>query len=105
MARFPRIVVPGVPHRVTQRGAQRMQVFISEDDYRAYRGLLAQRARKHHLDMWTYCIMPLQAHLIVVPSTPHGRAGLARTAIDWPNSTARAQVLGEPDPLVNCGGA
>ena len=30
------------------------------------------------------------------------RAGLARTAIEWPHSSARAQVLGEPDLLVNC---
>ena len=29
------------------------------------------------------------------------RAGLAEAAIDWPHSSARAQILGEADPLVN----
>ena len=30
------------------------------------------------------------------------RAGLADTAAGWPYSSAKAQVLGEPDLLVNC---
>ena len=154
MARFPRVVVPGVPHHVTQRGARRMRVFFTRDDYRSYLGLLAQRARRHDLQVWTYCLMPNHVHLIAVPSTERGlarplgeahqryallvnkrqgwtghlwqerfasfpmdephlmaairyvllnpvRAGLARTAIDWPHSSARAHVLGEPDPLVD----
>jgi len=30
------------------------------------------------------------------------RAGLAEAAVGWPYSSARAQVLGEADPLVSC---
>ena len=30
------------------------------------------------------------------------RAGLAQTATDWPHSSARAHVFGEPDAIVNC---
>ena len=75
MARFPRIVVPGVPHHVTQRGARRMQVFFSEDDYRSYVSILARLAQRHELDVWAYCLMPNHVHLIVVPST---KAGLAK---------------------------
>ena len=30
------------------------------------------------------------------------RAGLVRTATDWLHSSARAQILGEADALVNC---
>ncbi len=33
MARMPRLVVPGYPHHVTQRGARRMKTFLTEDDY------------------------------------------------------------------------
>ena len=51
MARFPRIVVPGVPHHVTQRGARRMRVFFSPDDYRAYIGLLGRLTRRYRLDI------------------------------------------------------
>jgi len=36
MARMPRIVVPHVPHHVTQRGNRRMRTFFSADDYEAY---------------------------------------------------------------------
>ena len=31
------------------------------------------------------------------------RSGLASSATDWAHSSARALILGEPDPLVNCG--
>ncbi len=74
MARFPRIVVPGVPHHVTQRGARRMQVFFSEDDYRSYILILERLARRHALHVWAYCLMPNHVHLIVVPSTKDGLA-------------------------------
>ena len=36
MARIARIVVPGLPHHVTQRGNRREQVFFFDDDYLAY---------------------------------------------------------------------
>ena len=51
-----------------------MQVFFSDDDYRLYLSLLAQRARRYALDVWTYCLMPNHVHLIGVPSTERGLA-------------------------------
>ena len=42
MARIARVVVPGIPHRVTQRGIRRMDVFSSDDDRRAYLHLLSE---------------------------------------------------------------
>ncbi len=41
MARLARVVVPGYPHHVTQRGNRRQQIFFNDDDYRAYRELMA----------------------------------------------------------------
>ena len=32
MARLPRIVIPDVPHHVTQRGNRRLPVFFGDDD-------------------------------------------------------------------------
>jgi len=43
MARLARFVLPGIPHHVTQRGNGRQQVFFGDDDYAAYRNLLALR--------------------------------------------------------------
>jgi hypothetical protein len=34
------IVIPGMPHHVTQRGNRRQQTFSCDDDYRAYLDLL-----------------------------------------------------------------
>ena len=45
MARLARVVAPGVPHHVTQRGNRRQQVFFSDDDYEVYKALLAEGCR------------------------------------------------------------
>ena len=42
MARLARIVVPGVPHHVTQRGNGRQQTFFGADDYTLYRDPLGR---------------------------------------------------------------
>ena len=33
MAKMPRLVVPGYPYHVTQRGNRRMKTFFCDDDY------------------------------------------------------------------------
>ncbi|MEW6616764.1 MAG: transposase, partial [Thermodesulfobacteriota bacterium] len=33
MARIARVVIPGIPHNITQRGNRRMQTFFCDDDY------------------------------------------------------------------------
>jgi REP element-mobilizing transposase RayT len=39
MARIARVIAPGIPHHVTQRGNRRQQTFFCDDDYRAYLAL------------------------------------------------------------------
>ena len=36
MARIARIVAPGYPHHITQRGNRRQQTFFNEENYLAY---------------------------------------------------------------------
>lgn len=74
MGRIPRVVIPGVPHHVTQRGSRRMAVFFSDRDYRHYLLTLRKLARKYQLDTWAYCLMPNHVHLIVVPASVKGLA-------------------------------
>lgn len=74
MARFARIVVPGVPHHVTQRGVRGMRVFFSDTDYSSYLSLLARQARRYTLDIWAYCLLPNHVHLIAVPVSETGLA-------------------------------
>jgi putative transposase len=40
MARLARVVIPNLPHHVTQRGNGRAQTFFCDDDYRLYLDLL-----------------------------------------------------------------
>ncbi|MEN8180706.1 MAG: transposase [Pseudomonadota bacterium] len=72
MARLPRIIVPGVPHHVTQRGNRRQRVFLEEDDYALYRDWLAESCRSNGVAVWSYCLMPNHIHLILIPSDDNG---------------------------------
>jgi putative transposase len=72
MARLPRLVLPGIPYHVTQRGNRREQTFFCDEDYALYRSLLGAAARKAGTEVWSYCLMPNHVHLIVVPSDTDG---------------------------------
>jgi putative transposase len=72
MARIARVVVPGLPHHVTQRGNRREPVFFEAADYRLYRRLVAAAARRAGTAVWAYCLMPNHVHLIVTPADADG---------------------------------
>ena len=72
MARLARLVVPGMPHHVTQRGNRRQQTFFNDGDYAAYLELMAQWCRERSVEIWGYCLMPNHIHLIAVPSSEDG---------------------------------
>ena len=80
MARLPRLVLPGIPHHVTQRGNGRARTFFEDDDYALYRSLLAQACADARVDVWAWCLMPNHVHLILVPADEDGlRRALSRT--------------------------
>lgn len=72
MARLARLVIPGLPYHVTQRGNRRGTTFFEDDDFSVYRDLLAEAARAAGSSIWSYCLMPNHVHLIVVPSDVDG---------------------------------
>jgi len=77
MARMARVVVPGIPHHVTQRGVRRNDVFFCEGDYELYISLLSDFCLKCGTEIWAYCLMTNHIHLVMVPSTEDGlRASL-----------------------------
>lgn len=69
-----RIVVPGLPHHVTQRGNRRQQTFFRYKDYQTYINLIGKWCNKFGVDILAYCLMPNHVHLIVVPSTKESLA-------------------------------
>jgi RHS repeat-associated protein len=72
MSRLPRIVLPGVPHHVTQRGNRRERTFFEDGDYALYLDLLADAAHKASTEIWSYCLMPNHVHIILVPQDADG---------------------------------
>lgn len=79
MVRLPRLIIPGIPYHVTQRGNRRAQTFFEDGDYALYRDLLAQSAERAGAEVWAYCLMPNHVHIIVVPADADG---LRRTFAD-----------------------
>lgn len=75
MARLARFILPGVPHHVTQRGNGRQQVFFGDDDYEAYRDLLATHCAAHGVAVWSWVLMPNHVHLVLVPEHPDALRG------------------------------
>ena len=72
MARIARVVVPGIPHHVTQRGNRREPIFFRDEDYRFYRALIAEAAGRAGTEIWGYCLMPNHVHLIATPGDVDG---------------------------------
>ena len=72
MARMPRIVVPDVPHDVTQRRNRQMQTYYMSADYHVYMGYLAESIEKASTEVWAYCLMPNHVRFILVPGDIDG---------------------------------
>jgi putative transposase len=82
VARIARVVVPDLPHLVTQRGNRREPVlFFEPDDYRLYRRLVATAARRASTPVWAYCLMPNHVHLPIMPT--------------WCDAGGRGRVAGD----------
>ncbi|MBF0381099.1 MAG: transposase [Magnetococcales bacterium] len=72
MARIARVVLPGIPHLITQRGNRRQQTFFSDEDYQIYLTLMSEWCGRKNVDIWAYCLMPNHVHLIATPSDETG---------------------------------
>ncbi len=69
MPRIARIIAPGYPHHITQRGNNRSAVFFDDEDRQTYLNLLAGYAQKYGLQIWAWCLMDNHVHLLVVPES------------------------------------
>jgi putative transposase len=72
MGRIARLVAPGIPHHITQRGNRRQETFFREDDYHSYISNLVEWSRRCSVQIWAYCLMPNHVHLIAVPEDEEG---------------------------------
>lgn len=67
MPRIARIVLPGLPHHITQRGNNGQSVFDSDADYQKYLTLLFEQSEKFSLAIEGYSLMPNHVHIIATP--------------------------------------
>ncbi len=68
MARLARVVLPGYPHHIIQRGNRRQDVFFKEEDYLYYLELLKHWCDEERIEISGYCLMTNHVHLIVTPA-------------------------------------
>lgn len=92
MSRIARIVIPGIPHHVTQRGNRRQKTFFSDEDYRAYLQFIEVSAESFDLDIWSYCLMPNHVHLLIVPKREESlRVGIGSSHLAYTTRVNRIQ--------------
>jgi REP-associated tyrosine transposase len=75
MARFPRLVIPGQPMHVVQRGNNRQATFFADEDYRVYLDAIEKAIEKYPVDIHAYVLMTNHVHLLL---TPHKEIALSR---------------------------
>ncbi len=80
MARIARVVIPGIPHHVTQWGDRDEDIFYSDDDRRRYLELLKEYSNEFGLDILAYCLMKNHVHLVTIPLEPDSLAETLKRA-------------------------
>ena len=78
MPRRARLLVPGVPVHLIQRGNNRSACFYADEDYRFYLEHLAEQATKHGCALHAYCLMTNHVHLLVTPQREDSLAQLMK---------------------------
>jgi len=67
MARQPRLVVPGQPHYLVQRGHNGQPVFVDDGDRSLFLALLGEAAKAHRVPLHAHALLPSEVHLLVMP--------------------------------------
>src|SRR5688572_31763512 len=69
MPRRSRLILPGFPHHIVQRGHRRSDVFMTEHDRSSYLQTLCECREAFALQVYGYCLMSNHVHLIVNPGS------------------------------------
>lgn len=80
MARIARVVVPGLPHHITQRGNYQQDTFIDDTDRKRYLSLVEEYSKKHGVSLLSYCLMSNHVHYIAIPEEKDSLARAFKTA-------------------------
>ena len=72
MARLARVVLPGYPHHITQRGVRSMTIFFSHEDRKEYLRLQKKQGDRFGVKFIAYCLMTNHIHLVAIPEDEDG---------------------------------
>lgn len=78
MPRRPRVILPGVPLHVIQRGNNREACFGSAEDYRLYLEWLEEYSRKEICQIHAYVLMTNHVHLLVSSEETSGLGNMMK---------------------------
>ena len=67
MPRLARLVIPGLPHHITQRGTRREDVFFSDEDRLRYLAFVREAAERFGVTIRSWCLMSNHVHFVAVP--------------------------------------
>lgn len=74
MPRLSRLVVPGYPHHITQRGVRSMDIFADDRDRLSYLQFMAEESNRFGVTFLGWCLMTNHVHLIAVPESEESLA-------------------------------
>jgi len=84
MGRIARVVMPGWPHHVTQRGNHRQPVFYSDKDREVYLEMIAKYKLMYHISLVGFSFMTNHVHKIPIPEFNDSLAkGIGRANNDY----------------------
>jgi putative transposase len=78
MPRHPRLMFPGVPLHIVQRGNNRLPCFFERTDYLVFLDLLVHAAARTRCAVHAYVLMRNHVHLLASPATAHGASALMK---------------------------
>jgi len=64
MSRLPRLVLPGYPHHITQRGVRSLDVFSDDSDRLSYLQFLSEESDRSGVSFLGWCLMANHIQLI-----------------------------------------
>jgi putative transposase len=74
MPRLARIMIPGVPYHIFNRGNRKNDVFLLDSDKLLFLRLLDEYGEKFGVSCLAYCLMDNRFYVIAVPETMHSFA-------------------------------
>lgn len=78
MPRMPRLVLPGVPLHITQRGINKGAVFLDDEDRYHFRRLLRDALRSADIALHAFVLMDNHVHLLLTASNGRELSGAMR---------------------------